>query len=141
VRAGRIGTDVARHGFARSTADRAALRADLEPAYKRAAAWAGHLQRPDVPAGDVYVLGNPLDLYVAGRRQAVSINGWSPEQYPDDVWRRVRRELIRRRPVEIVVDRFSDGIMRHRSPETRRLIARAYVPFGGAADDTWYRLR
>jgi hypothetical protein len=31
--------------------------------------------------------------------------------------------------------------MRERSPETRRLIARAYSPFGGAGDDTWYRLR
>jgi hypothetical protein len=43
--------------------------------------------------------------------------------------------------VELVVDRFTDGIMRDRSPATRRLIASRYEPFGGSGPDTWYRLR
>jgi hypothetical protein len=145
VRAGRIGTDVARHGFALTPEDRVALRADLEPAYQRAAAWDRHLRRGDAPPGDVYVLGNPLALYVADRRQAVSVNGWSPEQYPEDVWQRVRRELARSRPPELLVDRFSDRIMRERSPATRRLIAAGYIAFDGfrndTGDDTWYHRR
>jgi hypothetical protein len=141
VRVGRISTDVARHGYALGSDDRVALRVDLEPAYERASAWAAHLRRSDTPAGGVYVLGNPLDLYLADRRQVVSVNGWSPEQYPEDVWRRVRRELARERPVELVVDRFSDGILRDRSTATRRLIAAEYEAVGRAADDTWYRRR
>jgi hypothetical protein len=141
VRVSRVGRDVAGHGFALGTGDRAELRADLEPAYARATAWAHRIDAPGSPRGDVYVLGNPLDLFVADRRQSVSINGWSPEQYPEDVWRRVRRELARARPVELVVDRFTDGIMRDRSPQTRRLIASLYEPFGGSGPDTWYRLR
>jgi hypothetical protein len=141
VRVARNTSAVARHGFALSTEDRTALREDLEPEYGNARAWARRTGEPDAPTGDVYVLGNPLDLYVADRRQSVSINGWSPEQYPEDVWRRLRRELRRTRPVELVVDRFSDDIMEDRSRETRRLIASRYEPFGGSGDDTWYRLR
>lgn len=132
---------VAGHGFACSSEDRAALRADLEPEYRNARAWANRISRRGAPRGDVYVLGNPLDLYVADRRQGVSINGWSPEQYPEEVWQRLRRELARDRPAELVVDRFSDDIMRDRSPATRRLILASYEPFGGSGDDIWYRRR
>jgi hypothetical protein len=89
----------------------------------------------------VYVLGNPLDLYRANRRQSVAINGWSPEQYSAEVWRRLTSQLARACPTELVVDRFSDGIMRERSPATRRLIHARYRKVGRSGDDTWYELR
>jgi hypothetical protein len=141
VRVARNLDAVATHGFALSTADRADLRADLEPEYRNARAWADRVHRDDRPDVGVFVLGNPLDLYLADRPQTVSINGWSPEQYPEDVWARLRRELSRARPTELVVDRFSRDIMRDRSPATDRLIRRLYAPYGGAGDDTWLHPR
>ena len=133
--------DVATHGFAATAADRASLRADVEPHYRAAAAWTRHLQRVGPTPRGVYVLGNPLDLYLADRRQSVAINGWSPEQYSAEVWRRLTTQLARARPTELVVDRFSARIMRERSPATIRLIRSLYREVGGSGDDTWYHLR
>lgn len=141
LRVGSNVRDVATHGFAASVADRASLRADVEPHYRAAAAWARHLQRAGPTPRGVYVLGNPLDLYRANRRQSVAINGWSPEQYSAAVWRRLTSQLARARPTELVVDRFSDRIMRERSQATSRLIHARYRKVGGSGDDTWYRLR
>jgi hypothetical protein len=141
ARVARNGRDVASHGFALSTKDRAELRADLEPDYKPAAAWARQLHQPGAPRGGVYVLGNPLDLYLANRTQSVSINGWSPEQYPQSVWDRIQREIEQARPVELVVDKFSKKITQARARETLKTINHLYRPYGGAAEDTWYHLR
>ena len=141
VRFASNGRAVARHDYALGPDGRAALRFELESDYGPAEAWAAYLRRPTTREGGVYVLGNPLDLYVAGRPQAISINGWSPEQYPPSVWGRLRQELADARPVQLVVDEFSDRIMRRRSPETRALIAAQYRPVGRAGPDRWYELR
>jgi len=89
----------------------------------------------------VYVLGNPLDLYLADRRSSVAVNGWSPEQYPASVWHRLRAELRAARPDQIVVDRFSARIMRARSPATLRFIRTHYVATGHSGDEQWYARR
>jgi hypothetical protein len=128
-------------GGAVTAADRRALHEDAEPNYRDAYAWAAHLERVGPTPHGVYVLGNPLDVYVSGRRQSVAINGWSPEQYPASVWRRLRRELVSARPDQIVVDRFSARILRERSTATWRVVRRYYVRVGRSGDETWYRRR
>jgi hypothetical protein len=132
---------LARHGFALKAEDRAALRADLESDYLPAEAWAFYLSAPQNRSGGAYVLGNPLDQYLSGRPQAVAVQGWSPEQYPSSVWDRLRGEIEDAKPEHLVVDAFSDRIMRSRSPETRALIAAWYRPVGRAGPDRWYRLK
>lgn len=133
--------DLTAHDFAVTAADRAALHAEREPNYRKARRWSDHLRRVgDTPNG-IYVVGNPLNVYLADRPQTVAINGWSPEQYSSEVWRRLRAQLAAARPTEIVVDRFSVAIMRNRSPATLRLIHRLYVRVGASGADTWYRLR
>lgn len=141
VRFARTGRDVANHDFALSADDRARLHTDLEPDYKAAATWAAWLRAPTTPKGSVYVLGNPLNLYLSGRRQAVAVNGWSPEQYPASVWDRLRRELEHASPKLLVVDTFSDSIMCDRSPATLRLIAARYQLVGRSGPDRWFELR
>ena len=131
--------DVARHGFVLGVDDRAALHAAVEPHYLAGHTWARHVHASGPTPHGVYVLGNPLDLYLADRRESVAINGWSPEQYSDEVWRRLTRQLRRARPDEVVVDRFSARIIRERSPATLRWIRARYDPSGGRGDDTWYR--
>jgi hypothetical protein len=133
--------DVVRHDGAVADADRTALHVDAEPNYRDARAWAAHLVRIGPTPHGIYVLGNPLDVYLSDRRQSVAINGWSPEQYPASVWSRLRTQLEAARPDEIVVDRFSRRIMRSRSPATLALIRRRYVEVGRSGDETWYRRR
>jgi hypothetical protein len=133
--------DALRHDGAVTVADRTALHVDVEPNYVDARAWAAHLARTGPTPHGVYVLGNPLDVFLADRRQSVAINGWSPEQYPASVWRRLHAQLVAARPDEIVVDRFSRRIMRSRSPATLALIRRHYVAAGRSGDEVWYRRR
>jgi hypothetical protein len=133
--------DVAQHDAAITVTDRTALHVAVEPNYRDARAWAAHLTRAGATPHGVYVLGNPLDVYLADRRPSVAIQGWSPEQYPDSVWRRLRAQLRAARPDEIVVDGFSRRIMRDRSPRTLALIRRDYVRVGHSGDEVWYRHR
>jgi hypothetical protein len=133
--------DLVQHGGALTGADRVALHVETEPNYRDARAWAAHLDAVGATPHGVYVLGNPLDVYLAGRRVSVAVNGWSPEQYPASVWRRLRTDLISARPDEIVVDRFSRRIMRSRSPETLAIVRRDYVRVGRSGDEVWYRHR
>ena len=135
------GRDVARHDFALSADDRAALRQDLEPDYVAAQHWASWLRAPTTAAGGVYVLGNPLDLYLSDRKQTVSINGWSPEQYPEAVWNRLRGEIATARPVHLIIDQFSNEVMQERSPETLKLIDSQYRHVGRSGPDGWYQLK
>jgi hypothetical protein len=141
VRFAHNGRAVARNDFALSSAGRTQLHRDLEPNYGHAQLSAAWLQRSDPHDRGVYVLGNPLDLYLANRNQAVAINGWSPQQYPAAVWARMRQQLVDAHPAEIVVDQTIDAIMRARSSETLQLIATRYVRVGRAGPDQWYQLR
>ena len=69
------------------------------------------------------MLGNPLDLYLADRHQTVAdqrlVAGAVPEARLGPAAGRARG----RQPDHLVVDDFSDAIMRDDSPETRALIA------------------
>lgn len=133
--------DLATHGLGVRASDRAALRADIEPNYVEAEAWAAHLERMGETPDGVYVLGNPLNLYRANRPQSVAINGWSPEQYSAEVWQRLGRQIDAARPTELVVDDFSAAIMRARAPAVLALIHRLYRTVGSSGQDTWYRVR
>jgi hypothetical protein len=124
-----------------SSSGRDALHRELEPNYTHATESAAWLRRTDQQDRGVYVLGNPLDLYLADRRQAVAVSGWSPQQFPQSVWARLRGELVAARPDDLVVDVTIDSIMRARSPETLKLIGERYVRVGGAGPDGWYQLR
>jgi hypothetical protein len=141
ARIARNGSDVATHNFALTTEDRTELREDLEPDYKPAAAWRDQLDEQGPSPNGVYVLGNPLNLYLADRPQTVSINGWSPEQYPEAVWQRVRQELRQAHPAELVIDTFTLKILQANSPKTLRTINESYKPYGGSGPDTWYHPR
>lgn len=46
--------------------------------------------RPGMP---VYVLGDPLLMYVSDTDQAIAINGWSPEFWTKDLWDETLSEL------------------------------------------------
>jgi hypothetical protein len=119
---------VAGHGLGRTVADREAIRFELEPQQRDAAAWAEFVQRRSDPAAGQYALANALLPYRADAPEPVAVHGWSPEQYPPEVWRRLRRELDRSRPAALALDDFSRRILRARSPATLRLIERLWAP-------------
>jgi hypothetical protein len=144
-RVGRNAEVVASNGFGLTGDSRERIRRELEPQYADAAKWADFVGRRPRRGDTQYVLGNPLLAYRAALAEPVAINGWSPEQYPDEVWDRLRAQLDRERPRFLAVDRFSSEIVRERSPSTWRWIRHHYRAVAGLGEGSdavdFYRLR
>lgn len=137
LRFGRSTAVVARHDLGLTTAGRRAIEDREDAKYPTARALRAYLAEQHI-RGDIYVLGNPIDQFVTGRDQAIPTNGWSPEQYDREVWSRVADAIRRDRPPLLVIDDYSAGIMRHRTPSTLAVVNRLYRPAKRVGDDTWY---
>jgi len=88
----------------------------------------------------IFVAGDPLIYLLAGRAQAVAINGWALELYPSDRWAVLTQELRRARPADVfVADSYAD-VIRARSPALEGMLAVDYTRAARFPDGTWYRL-
>ena len=139
--AGKWTASTARHGFGVTAAQRVALHDAVDTQYRTGRELARFVQDHDPGRGPVYVLGNPIDLYLSGRAQAIPTNGWEAEQYDATLWRRIATGLDHARPHVLVVDDFSAQKARERSPETRDVVLRLYCPARRVAAETWYLRR
>ncbi|MCU1459225.1 MAG: 4-amino-4-deoxy-L-arabinose transferase or related glycosyltransferase of family [Actinomycetia bacterium] len=140
LRFGRSAAVVARHDLGLTAAGRRAIADREDPQYPTARALSAFLGQQHV-RGDIYVLGDPVDLYVSGRDQAIPTNGWSPEQYDSVVWKRIADGIRQARPRLLVMDESSTGIMKQRAPATLAVVHRLYRPVRRVGTDTWYELR
>lgn len=131
----------ARHGFGVTSAGRSALQDAEEPQYRIAREFAAFVRAHAGPKGDVYVLGNPIDLLLTGRDQPIPTNGWEAEQYTPAAWERIAAQLSAAKPRVLVVDDFSAGYMRRRSPATARIVDGSYCLVRRVDTENWYLLR
>jgi hypothetical protein len=139
--AGRWTAMTARHGFGITAPERLAFHDDTDAQYQTGRELAQFISQNQAGKGAVYVLGNPIDLYLSGRAQAIPTNGWEAEQYDATLWHRIATGLGRARPAVLVVDDFSAAKARERSPETRDVVRRIYCPARRVGTETWYLLR
>ena len=140
--AGRI-VHLARHGGALTVADRAQLRADLEPAEVAAARTAALLRRPDGRPGPVIVLGNPVHLLRSGREQAGAVHGWSPEFNTPELWAEVEAAARAPDTAYVGIDDDSRVYVDERAPALLQVLAERYRPLPRAPGDAlawWERL-
>jgi hypothetical protein len=128
------------HHFGVTSVHREALQDEAEPQYRIGREFRRFVRvRAHAPGSTaIYVLGNPIDLYLSQRAQAIPTNGWEYEQYDAIVWHRITTGLARARPSVLVVEDFAEFEMAHRSPATRDLIARLYCPAEHVNTETWY---
>jgi hypothetical protein len=139
--AGRWTAQTARHGFGITASERLAFHEATDAQYQTGRELAQFISRNHPRKGAVYVLGNPIDLYLSGRAQAIPTNGWEAEQYDATLWHRIASGLGRARPPLLVVDDFSAAKARERSPETRDVVRRLYCAARRVGTETWYLLR
>ncbi|MDJ0924152.1 MAG: hypothetical protein QNJ77_06275 [Acidimicrobiia bacterium] len=89
----------------------------------------------------VYILGNPLYMFLGEMNQAPSNTGWSPEFWTQDLWDEFRDGLTTDRPEMLLVDQFSADVAAERSPDTFSHINSQYdVLAPSARSGTWYIL-
>ena len=92
--------------------------------------------------GDIQVFGDPIYLLRSGRRQAITIDGWSSQFHDARAWREVRDELDKTRPPYVMIDEGALQIIRERSVDTFEFLNATYSVLRRGADGvTWYELR
>jgi hypothetical protein len=96
------------------------------------------LRDPGSRPGPIYVLGDPVLYYVAGRTQAVAIPGQWFENYDAGTWDRLAEQLARRAPVYIYVHEPLWEWMAEPPAQIRRILAERYRVLRRAPNGTWY---
>ena len=99
------------------------------------------LTEADAAPGPIYVFGNPVYYYLAGRGQALAVNGWSWPFFLPSQWERLPAQMAMAKPPYLFIDRRSDALVALRSPATEEWIAAVYRPFSMSKAGTWYLLR
>jgi hypothetical protein len=116
----------ARDKFTLTAAGRSHYHDKYAPWYVDAAASGAFLDARDALPGPIHVFGNDEVQRESQRRMAIAVNGLTPEQLDERLWRKTREQLAAAQPPYIFVSDFADGIMRERSPETRAFLAQGY---------------
>jgi len=89
----------------------------------------------------IFVGGDPLIYVLAGRAQAVAVNGWALELYPPERWAALNQEMRRARPADVfIADSYAD-LIRARSPALEGLLGADYTRAARFPDGTWYRIK
>ncbi len=120
---------------------RAAARESAGHAYAEARAIARWL---DGRPGSVYVCGDPLVYWLADRRPAVPISGWSLELYHAAKRAELAAQLRAARPAALFVQAAPhgyDALLRNRYPELQSLLDAEYIASERTPLGTWYSLR
>ncbi|MDQ1520050.1 MAG: hypothetical protein QOI55_1123 [Actinomycetota bacterium] len=115
--------------------------AKYAPWYPITAKSTAFLRRTDALPGPIHVFGDYELHRMARRRMAIAINGQTPEQLDDRLWRKTRQELAAAQPPYVFVGEIGDRIMRERSPETRDFLARGYCRLRAVDDGVWLASR
>jgi hypothetical protein len=116
----------ARDEFTLTAAGRKDYHDKYAPWYADAAGSGAFLDARDALPGPVHVFGNDEVQRQSGRRMAIAVNGLTPEQLDERLWRKTREQLAAAQPPYVFVSDFADGIMRERSPQTRSFLEQGY---------------
>jgi hypothetical protein len=126
--------DLARNGFGRTGADRAAIRRASSEYREIDDDLRAVAPVPGRPHASVYVLGNPLVYELLDRDQAIALNGWGPEQWVGAQFDQLRAQLGCALPAALYVDNFSRTTIDERSPATWRFVTGRYKPLRTSRD-------
>lgn len=97
---------------------------------------------PQLGADDsVYVFSDPQIYLDLGARQAIEMNGWSPDQATPEMWTETLRELERSRPRFIYVENSFLSYLSRSKPEILTFLDRQYsrIPSPGDPNGTWWQ--
>ena len=138
VRTGRRVAILAANDWALTVETMAAYRDVVAPGYAAQRREVAFLNEAGSLPGPIHVIGDPTQIHLARRAQAVSVNGWAPFRLLPEQWRQMAAELAARRPAYVLVEHEYRTVVARRSPETVRVLERLYVPLRTTSRGTWY---
>ncbi len=99
------------------------------------------LRSPAALPGEIFVAGNPLFYYRAGRTQATSLHGWAMEFLLPEQWVQLQAELAQAQPPYLWIETHRAAVIAQRSPALQTWIFQQYETLRQGDRGTWYRIR
>jgi len=94
-----------------------------------------------VSKGDgIYVFGDPTLLYLAGRRSAIAINGWTSESWSPELWGMAHDQLLEARPAFIFVRFKEQRLIKRYGLLIQQMLMSDYTKIHSSRYGSWYRL-
>lgn len=121
-----------------TAADLIAWQRASSPGFDRVWADCAFLREPDARPGAIYVFGDPRAITLAGRRQAIAINGWSWESYPPGMWQTLPAALESAAPAYVAVEPMYVPLIREQAPAVLAWLDADYRIVKSGEDRVWY---
>jgi hypothetical protein len=118
-----------------------AFRKKLSPSYASASVEVQALGTSAVGINEIYVIGDPLIYYLAGKSQALSLNGWSPEWLLHEQWDQLASQLETKRPRCLFVADEYRQLLQGRGQAVGSVISLRYTKLCESGDGAWYLSR
>jgi hypothetical protein len=129
------------HGFGIRGDARQQYQRSLSQAYLAADSDLAVLRRRNAEPHSLHVFGDPVLLFRAGLPPATPFLGQAPDSYDSRAWHELDRALRAANPAYVVIDAYSEPIIRSRYPAVVEWIESRYsVALEGSAG-TWYARR
>jgi hypothetical protein len=131
---------LAKYDFALDGRKRFLYQCAINRDYEKIAKNVAFLSESTSLKGPIYVLGDPLYYLLSGRAQGIPINGWSPENFLEEQWGQLNRQLIEMLPCYIFVDVRNLKLISERSPSTLEFILQNYTILDENKFGAWYEI-
>jgi len=128
------------HGWAKTAEDRIAFQTVVHRRYARLRPEVEFLRTYVSNGGGVYVFGDPTLLYLAGRRSAIAINGWTSESWSPELWGMAHSQLLEARPELIFVRSKEQRLIKRNGLVIQRMLQNDYEKIHSSRHGSWYRL-
>lgn len=106
-----------RNDFGLTAAGRLSFRKKMHNAYRLAVRENGFIETELEPDDTLHVFGDPLILMISGRTDAIPINGWAPQTWSPEMWRKILEQLRRAKPDWVYMTGYVARLATHHFPE------------------------
>jgi hypothetical protein len=110
----------------------------VSPAWDRLWTDTAFLRAPGARPGPIYVFGDPRAIALAGRRQAIAINGWSWESYAQRQWDALPAAIESGAPAYIGIEPTYEPLIRERAPQVWAWLEAHYRLVRSSEERAWY---
>ena len=126
-------------GLALNPAERLAFQTTFSNgSYGQIAADVEFLKSPGSRHGPIFVVGDPLNYWLADRRQAIVQSGWTLEYYFPDQWRAMAEEVESALPVYVFVSHDYEEVIDLLGSEFTGVLAESYQVLRESEAGTWF---
>jgi hypothetical protein len=110
----------------------------VSPAWDRLWTDTAFLRARGARPGPIYVFGDPRAVALAGRRQAIAINGWSWESYAKRQWDALPAAIESAAPAYVGVEPMYEPLIRERAPSVWAWLETHYRLVRSNEERAWY---